>query len=105
MFGLMLPAWFTKNPVLMWGAAIIAGLAALRVSNEIAEARGRRQMRERVEAKARRVQEKVRETLDEKSSQTADARDSVRADIRATGRLPDNLRKQWVSDYADSGGS
>jgi len=68
-------------------------------------ARERRRHDARVEAKARRVQEKVRETLDEKSSQTADARDSVRADIRATGRLPDNLRKQWVSDYADSGGS
>jgi len=98
MFGLMLPAWFTKNPVLMWGAAIIAGLAALRVSNEIAEARGRRQMRERVEAKARRVQEKVRENLNEESIETIDARDTVRADIRATGKLPERLREQFIRD-------
>lgn len=98
MFGLMLPGWLSKNPVLMWGAAIIAGLAALRVSNEIAEARGRRQMRERVEAKARRVQEKVRETLDEDSTQTVIARDTVRADIRATGELPERLSERFIRD-------
>ena len=77
----------------------------MRTKEEVDERRGYRRAVERTEKQARRVQEKVRETLDEKSSQTADARDSVRADIRATGRLPDNLRKQWVSDYADSGGS
>lgn len=98
MFGLMLPGWLSKNPVLMWGAAIIAGLAALRVSNEIAEARGRRQMRERVEAKARRVQEKVRETLDEKSSQTTDSVRTVRERVRTTGELPDRISKRFIRD-------
>lgn len=95
MFGLMLPSWLSKNPILMWGAAIIAGLAALRVSHEVAEARGRRQMRERVEAKARRVQEKVRETSNEKSAQVAIARDTVRPVSHSDG-LSERQRERFI---------
>ena len=95
MFGLLLPAWFTKNPVFIWGAAILAGLAALRVSNEIAEARGRRQMRRRMEEKSRKVQAKLREKLDEKSVQANNTRVAVR-DVPSAAELPERTRSRFI---------
>jgi len=61
-------------------------------------ARERRRHDARVEAKARRVQEKVRETLDEKSSQTTDSVRTVRERVRTTGELPERLSERFIRD-------
>jgi len=65
-------------------------------------ARERRRHDARVEAKARRVQEKVRETSNEKSAQVAIARDTVRPVSHSDG-LSERQRQRLFGDRGNGG--
>lgn len=76
-------------------------LVAYKIQAEHHEARGRRQANARTEKKARRVQAKVRETLNEESAQVTNAVDAVRRRVRDTGELPERIRERFIRPDGD----
>ena len=58
--------FFSNNPIVAWGLAILAILGIIRGKEELDEARGRAQQREASRKRARRVQIRLQEENNEK---------------------------------------
>lgn len=84
--------FFSNNPLVAWGLALLVVLGIIRGKEEIDEARGARRKQRDMEARARKVQVEIRKSQDAKDIQVARARESAPRGVPHSDELPDNLR-------------
>lgn len=90
--------FFSNNPFVAWGLAILVVLGLIRGKEELDEARGARRKQRDMEARARKVQVEIRKKSDEKSIKVADARASAPRGVTAAEGVRDDLAGLIFSD-------
>ena len=95
-------SFFSNNPLFAWGLVVLAALGLIRGKEELDEARGRRQQREAMNERARKVQAKIKDDLHEKSKKTVRARVTAPRGVRRVSELPERTRSRLIRDARNS---